>query len=292
MTRAPCRNLLESRDPGYSRPMRHFASWTCALSLFAFPAFVSAQDDDAVPEPPAEDATPAGEAGQAATPQCAGGRVAGPETAGRCCWPGQSWNEAAARCDGPPQCPAGMVAEGDSCTQPAVAPAPTPPPPMGQPAQGGYGGYPQQGYGMAPGMGYQAPQMHEEQQPITGLIVGGSVAFGASYVLSIVFGSIFLSSSGSCSGANNSWSMFIPLVGGYMWAALDSDGCSWDSGIGDAFGIPTASVQVIGLAMLIVGALVKRTVRVPGPPPADQTSWIPRLADGPGEAGAALVWDF
>lgn len=51
----------------------------------------------------------------ASTTVCAPGRVAGPETAGRCCWPGQRWSESRARCEGPPQCPQGFAAEGDEC---------------------------------------------------------------------------------------------------------------------------------------------------------------------------------
>jgi hypothetical protein len=34
---------------------------------------------------------------------------------GHCCWPGQTWSDTAARCVGPPACPAGFAAHGDSC---------------------------------------------------------------------------------------------------------------------------------------------------------------------------------
>lgn len=57
---------------------------------------------------------------------CAEGRVASTDTEGRCCWPGQRWSAAAARCDGPPTCPPGRVAEGDACV-PSAAPAVGPP---------------------------------------------------------------------------------------------------------------------------------------------------------------------
>jgi hypothetical protein len=50
-----------------------------------------------------------------ATTQCAPGRVVGPSTAGRCCWPDQAWNDTYGRCAGPPRCPAGLIAEGDNC---------------------------------------------------------------------------------------------------------------------------------------------------------------------------------
>lgn len=69
----------------------------------------------------------------AAQTTCVGGREISPRTAGRCCWPGQSWSRRDGRCAGPPRCPRGMASEGDSCVvsantgetrEPAVAPAP------------------------------------------------------------------------------------------------------------------------------------------------------------------------
>lgn len=66
---------------------------------------------------------------------CTEGRVRTPQTQGRCCWPAQSWARDLGRCEGPPQCPAGLTAEGDDCIAPrgAVTPpvAPTAPPPRG-----------------------------------------------------------------------------------------------------------------------------------------------------------------
>lgn len=53
--------------------------------------------------------------------ECAEGRVSSPETAGRCCWPGQSWSEEHGRCSGPPSCPEGLTAEGDRCVLPVLA---------------------------------------------------------------------------------------------------------------------------------------------------------------------------
>lgn len=56
---------------------------------------------------------------------CTEGRVRTSETAGRCCWPGQRWATDVRRCDGPPSCPSGLVADGDSCIAPRAAVAPT-----------------------------------------------------------------------------------------------------------------------------------------------------------------------
>lgn len=239
-----------------------------------------------------------------ASAQCAEGRVTTEQTAGRCCWPGQSWNDTAARCQGPPQCPAGWAAEGDSCVQqgtaePGLAPPTAPPgtptpqaaapgqyPPVQAYAPRGYGSHGQT-YAPRPGWGPPPqPSMHEEEQPIRGLIITGTIMLGVGYVYSVIMGSLLLGAT-SC-GIRNSWSMFIPVVGGYVWGAVDSEGCGSDSFGGDAAGIPGAGVQTIGLALLIIGVLVKRTVTVP----RAAVSLVPRLASGPGEAGLALGWDF
>lgn len=54
----------------------------------------------------------------AATPSdasCAEGKLKGPDTAGRCCWPGQAWSSSRQACVGIPQCPAGLTAQGEDC---------------------------------------------------------------------------------------------------------------------------------------------------------------------------------
>lgn len=50
---------------------------------------------------------------------CPLGEVEPPGAPGRCCWPGQSWSDAARQCQGWPQCPAGLVARGSRCRCPA-----------------------------------------------------------------------------------------------------------------------------------------------------------------------------
>ncbi len=60
-------------------------------------------------------------------PECTEGRVATTESAGRCCWPGQTWARDLGRCDGPPSCPAGLAGSGDSCIPPLAATAPAAP---------------------------------------------------------------------------------------------------------------------------------------------------------------------
>ncbi|MCA9609080.1 MAG: hypothetical protein KC619_25940, partial [Myxococcales bacterium] len=50
---------------------------------------------------------------------CAAGRIATPQ--GYCCWPGQRWDEADQRCEGPPRCPEPLSASGATCIGPGAA---------------------------------------------------------------------------------------------------------------------------------------------------------------------------
>lgn len=62
---------------------------------------------------------------------CAEGRER--DRTGRCCWPGQHYSVAHARCEGVPACPGGLVEHGDDCVARAgavmVMPAPSTAPP-------------------------------------------------------------------------------------------------------------------------------------------------------------------
>jgi hypothetical protein len=54
---------------------------------------------------------------------CSAGKVAGPQTAGHCCWPGQTWDTQASFCAGKPECPAGTTRDGLTCVgTPTTAP--------------------------------------------------------------------------------------------------------------------------------------------------------------------------
>ncbi len=74
----------------------------------------------------------------AAQPACAEGRER--DRTGRCCWPGQHFSVAHARCEGVPVCPPGLVEHGDDCVGRAgvvmLAPTPTPAPTTEVPAAG------------------------------------------------------------------------------------------------------------------------------------------------------------
>ncbi len=69
-------------------------------------------------------------------PACPNGQSITDETEGHCCWAEQLWSTPTASCVGAPRCPAGLVARGETCVDPA-APLPprpltpsTPPPPV------------------------------------------------------------------------------------------------------------------------------------------------------------------
>jgi protein kinase-like protein len=67
---------------------------------------------------------------------CPSGQVRGTDTQGRCCWKGQAWSNANARCVGAPTCPAGMTVRDDQCVVVVVesgsaAAAPPQPPAVG-----------------------------------------------------------------------------------------------------------------------------------------------------------------
>lgn len=221
---------------------------------------------------------------QVARAQCAEGREISEDTAGRCCWPGQRWDDQDGRCEGPPRCPPGRFAEGDTC----VAPSTT----------SGYVGAPSAGYGAtsatlgAPSSGYMPPVPAQGQQsrlvrsPIEELVITGALITISAYSYSIIAGSLLLGS-----WVNGSpWLMYIPLAGGFIYPAFDSSSYG-SSGTGDGFGIPGAALQTIGLILMIVGAAAKETsVVVP------QRRWAaslePEVVSGPGEAGVGLRWRF
>jgi hypothetical protein len=50
--------------------------------------------------------------------ECQGGKVTTTETAGHCCWPGQTWAAATNACAGAARCPAGLEGEGETCVSP------------------------------------------------------------------------------------------------------------------------------------------------------------------------------
>lgn len=197
-------------------------------------------------------------AGAAATAQaeCPDGRVASEATQGRCCWPGQGYDLTASLCTGAPACPAGLVAQGDDCIAGAQAGggiqimehgstgATTQPAPQTVPVQ-------------------QAPAAYQpvpvtaplQQQPVTyvsrprtGMIVGGSIMFGVSYLIAVLTAVGF---------EDGLWA--VPVVGPLaQMANIDGDASGYAYAGLTFWGI----VQAAGLTLFTLGIVLRREVPV------------------------------
>jgi hypothetical protein len=118
--------------PSVSPRIRRVHALLAALAALAAPALAHAQHPPATPQPAWQQVSPSeGATAVTASAVCAEGRVVGPATVGRCCWPGQHWSEPYGRCEGPPQCPPGFAGDGDQCVRaaPRLPPPPPAPPP-------------------------------------------------------------------------------------------------------------------------------------------------------------------
>ncbi|MFK7991466.1 MAG: hypothetical protein AB8I08_35950 [Sandaracinaceae bacterium] len=183
------------------------------------------------------------------SPSCAEGREATPRSGGRCCWPGQGWNEQYGRCSGPPVCPANLVADGDDCIAPAApAPVAVVPPSTAAVVVTPEGRAPvswesfedeRPRGGLAPELTYTADE---------GWMIFGGVAFGAGWAFSIVIGSIGGLASDVCSDLGGY--AFIPVVGGLVHAAT-LDRCNDTRADAGAFWGPYATSSAAQLAGII-----------------------------------------
>jgi len=149
------------------------------------------------------------------------------------------------------------------------------PPPGYPPPQGGYpppqGGYPPPGYGYPPppGYGYDTPPgaplarslPYNEGDPIPpgyeittrprrGLIIGGAVTFGTTWLLSV----LVASAADSLDGTNSLWPLYIPVVGPFVTiGTTDSEGPA------TLFLVLDGVAQAGGLAMFIAGFAAPET---------------------------------
>ena len=149
--------------------------------------------------------------------QCAGGRAVSEATAGRCCWPGQRWDDERGRCAGEVGCPEGGRASGEGCAR--------------------------------------APRRHRVDAPIEPLVVSGLLTALTGYVFTTTAA---VGASGRCN--DGLWEVaYAPVGGGFAWAGLDGHDCFDDrpSRIGDTFGLPGSAVQVLGLVLATLGALLR-----------------------------------
>src|SRR5262245_39460977 len=161
----------------------------------------------------------------AAWAQCAEGRTTSEATAGRCCWPAQRWNADAARCEGPPSCPAGRVAAGDDCAVAATVPvAPVATPVIVHPLEASY----------IPA----AADLTTETTFHEPTVIAGTTVLVTGYVYSVIVGGVFIGGGGYMS--------FIPVIGGLLWLIPYLP-------YGLYFGIAGSLVQIAGLITLIVG---------------------------------------
>lgn len=186
--------------------------------------------------------------------QCAGGRVVTEETAGRCCWPGQHWNDANGRCEGAPQCPAGMGGAGATCEPIAVPSAPSAPIVDAVVASAPR-------TFAAPSPEWARPPAPVETVPTWGLVVTGTSMFFSSWLPLVVLGTIQLTGYGFCTewgGAN-----YVPLLGGAI-SALGADLCVtyYDGGTllyGSQYA--ASGVQILGFVLFIAGLVSRREPR-------------------------------
>jgi len=61
--------------------------------------------------------------GASAVADCPAGQAKSQDTAGNCCWPGQTWTKSSGKCEGEPQCRAGSMRRGQACVPGVATPA-------------------------------------------------------------------------------------------------------------------------------------------------------------------------
>ena len=174
--------------------------------------------------------------------------------------------------------PPAYQAQAPAPAQPAVvAPA--------QPAAGA-------GFVQAPPPG-QGPLPQTEERVHVGMIVGGAVALGVTWLIHAVVISPFAGVNvcfGGC-GASPSWESFrllglVPLLGPWMQLAAKPTDFSTDGWA--PYLIVDGVLQAGSLALLIVGATVRETVTVYG----DREGGGPYLALGASPGGLQLSGSF
>ncbi len=199
----------------------------------------------------------------AAAQGCESGRVASPATQGRCCWPAQTWSAANARCEGPPQCPAGMAGSGDTCV-PSVASepqtglaAPLAPAPSTQTALS----WPLVAADL--GSGVVNPRVVRDDGDMP-LIISGITLAGVGYLAGILTG-VFDALSGGCYyGGCGSWPLgFVPVIGGVLAGTVSFSGYRNSVAWGFALGIPAAVTEAVGITLLLVGLFTRHEELVP-----------------------------
>ena len=214
--------------------------------------------------------------------QCAEGRVVSEATAGRCCWPGQTWNDAAARCDGPPACPSGRVGHGDACITASPLPAPAPAPaPAVAPSQPAWAPA-----GPTRDLSDRGPE--PESEPIVGLAIAGGVSFGITYLATIITASINIA---TCYGSCGWYALgYVPVLGASLFAGIGGAGAvgTYERTWPLAFYLPSGAVQMLTFTLMVAGLAMRRPKRAA----YAVEEAVPELVGGPGDAGLGLRWTF
>ena len=231
----------------------------------------------------------------ASAQDCAEGRE---RVDGRCCWPGQSWSDERARCEGAPRCPDALVEHGESCLAPAIAASPGPGPGhvgsvdlAGVPVPDLYRASLRAAWPERAVLGVETlarpVRVRGEDE---GLIIASLVVIDVGWVLGWAL--VFMDEvvGGGCSppgapfggGGNscNSWPFAFMPVAGSITAGLTnfSGGFRTSFGWGLALGPPSVILQSVGIIMLAI-SLANETSEIGYQP----------LAEEPREAGATLV---
>ncbi len=219
--------------------------------------------------------------------QCPGGRVVTARTAGRCCWPAQSWDAEHDRCTDPPTCPADLVAHGDDCV--SVSPAEE------SPAERIARAVEEDRARMArrtivPYSGGPVPAGHHVVNRGGTLLGAGGLLLFMGVLPAVSFG-LYGAAAGNAQ-MPLAWS-FAPLVG--MPIAVFSCGpslCGMPPGAYLAFsaaGFVASALQTTGLILTLVGGSLAANAHVVPDAPASARWQVTPWSDGVHAAGIALT---
>jgi hypothetical protein len=134
------------------------------------------------------------------------------------------------------------------------------------------------------------PGYHESTRIRRGLVIGGAVLFGTTYLLSALVGSIAITANDDCQGCSGSslGALLIPAVGPFV-----AMGNSGNTALGDFWLAFDGLLQVGGITMFAVGIAAPKTVLVRNDLGSNQgihLSLAPIVA--PGRQGMGVIGTF
>jgi hypothetical protein len=125
---------------------------------------------------------------------------------------------------------------------------------------------------------------HRERRLRHGFIIGGALPFAILYTVSIFVAATLQADSASTGGTNNANLLYIPGIGPFL--APSSTGCPGGCVDNRALFIVDGLGQCTGLAMLVAGVTVRRTILVRDRPRGVGIVPMPFV----GTHGAGLSW--